>query len=274
MQLWVLIQKNVRSFGNESFVVLEQVTLAALDCNDIDLAKECWSRLDSQHHSSVRVKHLLGLIKEAAKEYDKAKVIYENMLQENEGDLFVRKRLIAISKARGDINETVKKLVDYLDHFPADHEAWSELCSLYTASLDYSKAIQCAEEMLLAQPHNYMYHQRLGELHYSAGGPEHLDMARMYYLHALRLKPDDLRSLYGLYLVVSLTTSGSTASGKKTSSDKENSTTLLPERIMDKIKSVHEKAFAKDELRRNILNASGSILIATGPSSLAQTTNS
>lgn len=49
----------------------------------------------------------------------------------------------------------------------SDQEAWHELCFLYLAEAEYSKAIFCMEEVLLHNPHSHLIHQRLGEIRYT-----------------------------------------------------------------------------------------------------------
>lgn len=49
----------------------------------------------------------------------------------------------------------------------SDQEAWHELCSLYLAESEYSKAFFCMEEVLLHNPHSHLIHQRLAEIRYT-----------------------------------------------------------------------------------------------------------
>lgn len=83
----------------------------------------------------------------------------------------------------------------------ADQEAWHELCSLYLHEGDYNKALFCMEEVMLHNRHSHLVHQRLGEIRYTMGGAENIEIAKTYYLHAYKLNPKNLRVLYGLYLV-------------------------------------------------------------------------
>lgn len=46
----------------------------------------------------------------------------------------------------------------------ADVEAWSELSDLYLAQGDFKHAAFCVEEMILANPHNHLLHERLAEV--------------------------------------------------------------------------------------------------------------
>lgn len=85
----------------------------------------------------------------------------------------------------------------------ADFEAWQELANLYIAEQDFSKAAFCVEELILHNPHNHLLHQRYADVRYSQGGPENLELAKAYYCQAIKLNPNNLRALYGIYLVSS-----------------------------------------------------------------------
>lgn len=51
--------------------------------------------------------------------------------------------------------------------FMSDVEAWQELCDLYLMQAEYSKAVFCAEELLLHQPHSHLFHQRVADIRYT-----------------------------------------------------------------------------------------------------------
>lgn len=83
----------------------------------------------------------------------------------------------------------------------SDQEAWHELCNLYMMEGDYGKAAFCMEEVLLHNPYSHLIHQRLGEIRYTMGGQDNFEIAKSYYAQAIKLNPNNLRALYGLYLV-------------------------------------------------------------------------
>jgi ER membrane protein complex subunit 2 len=85
--------------------------------------------------------------------------------------------------------------------FMSDQEAWQELCNLYLMEGDYSKAVFCMEEVLLHNPFSHLIHQRLGDIRYTMGGQENFEIAKSYYAQAIKLNGNNLRALYGLYLV-------------------------------------------------------------------------
>lgn len=88
-----------------------------------------------------------------------------------------------------------------LRRFMSDQEAWHELCNCYLAEGDYAKAVFCMEEVLLHNPHSHLVHQRLGEIRYTMGGLDNVELAKTYYLQAYKLNAKNLRVLYGLFLV-------------------------------------------------------------------------
>lgn len=85
----------------------------------------------------------------------------------------------------------------------SDQEAWHELCNLYMMEGDYSKAAFCMEEVLLHNPYSHLIHQRLGDIRYTMGGQDNMEIAKSYYAQAIKLNGNNLRALYGLYLVSS-----------------------------------------------------------------------
>ena len=42
---------------------------------------------------------------------------------------------------------------------------------------------------------------RYAEIRYTQGGYEHMEMAKSYYSHAVKLNPNNMRALYGLLQV-------------------------------------------------------------------------
>lgn len=83
----------------------------------------------------------------------------------------------------------------------SDQEAWHELSNCYLAEGEYARAVFCMEEVLLHNPHSHLIHQRLGEIRYTMGGLDNVELAKTYYLQAYKLNAKNLRVLYGLFLV-------------------------------------------------------------------------
>ncbi|XP_013192897.1 ER membrane protein complex subunit 2 [Amyelois transitella] len=187
---------------NEQYIVLEQTFYAALDCHAYADAGYILAILMQDFApDSFRVcKHHIALL-EAEEKYDTALKHLNSMIEMDETNAAIRKRRVTIFKAQGLIVEAIKELVDYLKKFMSDSEAWQELCELYLEVQEYSRAAFCAEELLLHQPHNHLMHQRLADIRYTMGGVENMELAKAYYCQALKLNPDNMRALLGLFLV-------------------------------------------------------------------------
>lgn len=191
-------------FEDEKWMVLEQVTVSALDMNRSDIVTECLEKLVEKFgSSSLRVRRLLAMKLEMAERWDDALELLDSIIEEDEANSSARKRKIAIFKAQGDISRTVQELTKYLRIFMSDQEAWMELCELYIQEQDYPKAAFCCEEVLLHNPHNHLYHQKQAEIRYTWGGYDQLELAKHYYSQSIKLAPGNMRALYGLLLTAS-----------------------------------------------------------------------
>nr|CDS31008.1 erlin 2 [Hymenolepis microstoma] len=197
------LQPKLHRLGQEKWIILEQVLIAALDVHDFETAQTCLGHLRKRFPESVRVKRLHGMLLEASNQFEEARSLYKEIIDAESTDIISRKRLVVIFKSQGLYNQAIEELNKYLKLFMADIEAWSELGDLYLAQGDFKHAAFCVEEMILANPHNHLLHERLAEIKYSEGGIENLELARAYFAHACRLNPTNVRALYGLFLVAS-----------------------------------------------------------------------
>lgn len=201
LELWErLVCSSINKFGDEKWLVYEQVCVAALDCHNMIVASNCIAALRNQYPKSIRVRRLNAMRFEATEQYDKALQKYEEILREDETNAYAKKRIISCLKSQNKIKEYINELNDYLMTYQADHEAWLELCEAYLNEMEYSKAIFCLEELILLYPHNHVYFQRYADIKYTQGNYE---MARNYYCYALKLNPNNARALYGILLVTS-----------------------------------------------------------------------
>ncbi|KAJ0177611.1 hypothetical protein K1T71_006484 [Dendrolimus kikuchii] len=201
MEFWMAIMEDLDKFGNEKYVLLEQVIYAALDTHQYGIASMCIVILHEKFPGSMRIARFRAMLCEAKEKYDEALEILEEIIKADETNSAARKRRVAILKAQGLIPEAIKELVDYLKKFMSDVEAWQELCTLYQQVGEYSRAAFCAEELILHQPHNHLIHQLLADIRYTMGGVENMELAKSYYCQALKLNPDNMRALLGLFLV-------------------------------------------------------------------------
>lgn len=199
-EIW--LTKDLSSYlGDEKWVVLEQVTLAAMDLHDNSLVEQCINQLLEKFPNSSRVKRLRMMSKlELTRRYDDAQNQYKEMIKNDESNSLLYKRRIAILIAARRNTDAIQELCDYLKNFMNDHEAWIQLSELYIIEQDYSKAAFCMEELILSNPHNHLYHERYAEIQYTIGNPDSLELARAYYAQAVKLKPNGLRALYGVIL--------------------------------------------------------------------------
>ncbi|KAF0299076.1 ER membrane protein complex subunit 2 [Amphibalanus amphitrite] len=205
VQLWeeVLCAK-VDKLGDEKWMVLEQVAVAALDLHKMTVAEDCLVMLSKQFPGSQRVRKLKALRLEALERYEDANDVYDAILRKDETNTVVRKRKIAILKSLGKTSEAIRELVEYLKKFMSDTEAWMELSDLYISEQDYAKAAYCMEELLLHNPHHHLYFQKYADIKYTQGGFDNVEVARSYYSRAVKLSSaNNMRALYGLLLCCS-----------------------------------------------------------------------
>lgn len=198
LELWdSYVVQSINKYGDEKWLVYEQVCIAAFDCNNLAIALNCINALKSQFKDSIRVKKLQAMNLELLDLYEKALQLYDAILEEDETNALVRKRRISCLKSLNKTKEYINELNDYLKTFQADHEAWLELSDAYLNELEYAKAAFCLEELILMYPHNHVYYQRYADIKYTLGNYE---MARNYYCYAVKLNPNNVRALYGILL--------------------------------------------------------------------------
>ncbi|XP_075976173.1 ER membrane protein complex subunit 2-like [Anticarsia gemmatalis] len=197
----VVDDSSISKLGNEKHLVYEQIIYAALDCHAYSLATMIIISMSIEFPGSMRVMRYKAALLEAEEKYDEALEVLDSIIKADETNSAARKRRIAILKAQGLITEAIKELVDYLKKFMSDVEGWQELCELYLQVQEYARAAFCAEELILHQPHNHLMHQRLADIRYTMGGVENMELAKTYYCQALKLNPDNMRAMLGLFLV-------------------------------------------------------------------------
>ncbi|KAK2158243.1 hypothetical protein LSH36_174g04008 [Paralvinella palmiformis] len=241
VSLWedVLCANSYR-LGDELWMVHEQVCIAALDCGNKDVAMMNLHALQEQFPNSMRVRRLRGLFFESQENYDKALKIYDAILDIDETNTLIRKRKIAILKAKDDIRGAIKELNVYVERFMSDYEAWMELCDLYLQEQDYTKAAFCLEELIMSNPHSHLYHEKYAEIKYTQGGIENMCTARRYFAQSLKLNPNNMRALYGLFLSASNVAS-SKSKDAKTKKDNIKYAAWAAEQITKQYKEVARK---------------------------------
>jgi len=225
------------SLGDEKWPVIEQVCLAALDLQDAFLIKECLLELDTKFPNSSRVKRLKAMAKlEMRDRHDEALKLYDEMIKKDETNSLIYKRKIAILISQDKIAEAIRDLCEYLKKFLNDTEAWSELCDLYIQEQEYVKAAFCMEELILSNPHNYVYYLKYAEIQYTINSSESIELAKSYFSQAFKLNCDSLRALYGIYLSSMVLSSSS-----KISVNKQKEHIKTASWALDRINEQYEK---------------------------------
>ncbi|XP_052764439.1 ER membrane protein complex subunit 2-like [Mya arenaria] len=243
IRLWKRLANYAHKLGDEVWTVQEQVTIAALDCQNFDIANECVAALDLKFPESMRVMRLKGMYFEAKENYTKASEMYDRILEGDNTNMFATKRQIAMLKERNKVHEAIEKLNKYLETFMTDFDGWQELCDLYLQIQDYSKAAFCMEELIMSNPHNHLYHQKFAEIKYTQGGFENLEIARSYFAQACKLNPNNMRAQFGLLLTCSNLATG--YSKTKTSSNSKYAV-WAAEQVMDKYQASQSKEQLKE----------------------------
>ncbi|XP_017461395.1 PREDICTED: ER membrane protein complex subunit 2-like [Rhagoletis zephyria] len=231
------------NLGDEKWLVLEQVCLAATDLHDKTLVKECLALLQAQFPKSSRVRRLRLMANlELNERYEEALTEYNSMIAADESNSLLYKRKIAILVAAKQTTDAIKHLVDYLKKFLNDHEAWIQLAGLYIREQEYVRAAFCLEELILTSPHNHLYHEKYAEVQYTIGTPDSLELSRSYFAQAARLKPSSVRALYGLLLA-----SNALAALPKTAPAKKKECQRLSAWAADALAKIYRSAVVDDE---------------------------
>jgi len=202
LELWEdVICDSQHRLGDEVWVVLEQVCVAAIDCAQSGIFQDCIRDLDTQFPESHRVKRLKGMHLESIGKNRDAQHLYDEILKEDPTNSLVSKRRIAILRSENKVADAINQLGIYLKTYMNDMEAWQELCDLYLKVQDYAKAAHTIEELVITHPHHHLYQQRYAEVLYTMGGLDNIETARSYYANAVKLSNQtNIRALYGLML--------------------------------------------------------------------------
>ncbi|VDL76293.1 unnamed protein product [Nippostrongylus brasiliensis] len=257
VELWEhVVSRSPSCFGDELWIVYEQVCVAALDCARLDLASECISALKRRFPRSSRVMRLQAMHHEASEQFDTALAFYERLIEDDPTNNSFRKRKVAVLLAQGLRLEAIRELNDYLKIFLNDSEAWLQLSELFLAESDFAKAAHCLEECVLAAvssfdsvllPLNTLYLRRLADIRYTHGGQENVELARAYYEQAVKLNPSDLRALYGIVIVCffrfSICSNYLSNHVKGSGGDKKRDLTVAGGNAADKILARYEEVY-------------------------------
>ncbi|OAQ63522.1 tetratricopeptide repeat domain-containing protein [Pochonia chlamydosporia 170] len=220
-----ILRKNPRAFSAsplsslfsapetaDIWTIYENLMIACLRTGDDEAANECLERIVTRFGDRHdRVLSLKGLVKEATAanntELDKILEEYDALLQQNDANIPIWKRKIALLRSMGKVPEAVTALNAFLDVCPTDPEAWAELADMYVTQGLYAQAIYALEEVLVFSPNAWNIQARLGEVSLMAaasaseGGPQkHYAEAVKRFCRSIELCEDYLRGYYGLKL--------------------------------------------------------------------------
>ncbi|KAL5768272.1 hypothetical protein ACOSQ2_015055 [Xanthoceras sorbifolium] len=192
------------SLGPDEWTLYEQVSVAAMDCQCLDVAKDCIKVLQKKFPESKRVARLEAILLEAKGSWSEAEKAYTSLLEDNPLDQVIHRRKVAMAKAQGDISGAIELLNKYLEIFMADHDAWRELADIYVSLQMYKQAAFCYEEVILAQPTVPLYHLAYADVLYTLGGLENIQTAKKYYASTIDLTGGkNTRALFGICLCTS-----------------------------------------------------------------------
>ncbi|KAL2215271.1 hypothetical protein M432DRAFT_145285 [Thermoascus aurantiacus ATCC 26904] len=204
--------------NSDQWAAYEQLLFACLRTGDDKSAYLCLDRLTERFGpSNERVMGLRGMYQEAiagdTAALENVLHEYEKILSENPVNVPILKRRVAILRSMSRNAEAISALVEFLEAFPTDAEAWCELADLYQAQGMSSQAIFCLEEALLIAPNSWNLHARLGELQYisAVSSPSEsqetsqrlLASSVRQFCRSVELCDDYLRGFYGLKLASS-----------------------------------------------------------------------
>uniref|UniRef100_A0A6N2L9W0 Small ribosomal subunit protein eS1 n=1 Tax=Salix viminalis TaxID=40686 RepID=A0A6N2L9W0_SALVM len=196
--------KKRSSLGSEEWTLYEEVAIAAMDCQSLDVAKDCVNVLRKKFPESKRVGRLEALLLEAKGSWGEAEKAYSSLLEDNPCDQVVHKRRVALAKSQGNLSGAIEWLNKYLEIFMADHDAWRELAEIYVSLQMYKQAAFCYEELILSQPTVPLFHLAYADVLYTLGGLENLQTARKYYSSTIDLTGGkNTRALFGICLCTS-----------------------------------------------------------------------
>ncbi|XWW96611.1 hypothetical protein V2A60_004588 [Cordyceps javanica] len=197
---------------SDVWTIYENLLLACLRTGDDKAASDCLERIVIRFGpKDERVMALEGLTKEAkaTNNNDLEKILkeYEAVLKENDANVPIAKRKVALLRSMGKIPESIAALNTLLEFHTTDGEAWAELAELYLEEGLYAQAIYALEEVLVLQPNSWTTQARLGEVFLMAAsasmdgpGQQYVVEAMKRFSRSVELCDDFLRGYYGLKL--------------------------------------------------------------------------
>jgi tetratricopeptide (TPR) repeat protein len=237
--------------SSESWASHERLFYACLQAGDDKSAFLLLERLTQRFGpDNERVMGMRGLYQEAVaeNEEDLRKVLQEyNKILSESMNVAIHKRRISLIRSLKQYDEAISLLVDFLEIYPTDAEAWCELADLYESQGLSSQAIFSLEEALINMPFAWNIHARLGEVAYlaacandgSAASQQLLTDAIQRFSRSIELCDGYLRGYYGLYLATAKFLESSASSSKKLEGGSTSRETIGKLRDMALVKLKH-----------------------------------
>ncbi|KAJ3417565.1 hypothetical protein HDV05_000022 [Chytridiales sp. JEL 0842] len=186
----------------ERYAIHEQLFLASLDTSNLAEAKRQLSILTEKFPpTSTRLLKLSTLLTEAQSDPLNPSTTleaYKKAMQVEEHQPALRKRYVSLLWTSGKHAEAIAALVEYLDTYAQDTEAWAQLASYYASENMYAQSAFCVEEMMIMKPGDHLLQIRYAELLKTMGKEA---VALRYYCAALEGVRDHVRCLYGIRLI-------------------------------------------------------------------------
>lgn len=247
--------------SSESWASHERLFYACLQAGDDKSAFLLLERLTARFGANnERVMGMRGLYQEAVaeSEEDLRKVLQEyNKILSESMNIAIHKRRIALIRSLKQYDEAISLLVEFLEIYPTDAEAWCELADLYESQGLSSQAMFSLEEALINMPFAWNIHARLGEVAYlaarandgSAASQQLLTDAIQRFSRSIELCDGYLRGYYGLYLATTKFLELSVSTNKKLEGDSisRNTATKLRDMALSKLKNLVQKRAGQPE---------------------------
>lgn len=247
--------------SSESWASHERLFYACLQAGDDKSAFLLLERLTKRFGANnERVMGMRGLYQEAVaeSEEDLYKVLEEyNKILSESMNVAIHKRRIALISSLKQYDDAIGLLVDFLEIYPTDAEAWCELADLYQSQGLSSQAMFSLEEALINMPFAWNIHARLGEIAYitacsndgSATSQQLLTDAIKRFSRSIELCDGYLRGYYGLYLASTKFLESSTFANKKQEGDtaSRETVTKLQDMALSKLKYLVQKRAGQPE---------------------------
>lgn len=125
------VTRHSSHIDDSTMYLVEEFFYSALDLKQLDWARLFMQIVAGKFPQTPKAMRMLAMFHEAGSDHDKAKEIYNELVSINPNDTHSVKRLIALERDRGRLNEAITLLNKYLEVNQQDTEAWLELTDIY-----------------------------------------------------------------------------------------------------------------------------------------------